>query len=200
MTSRKSTGIVLALLSWPVAALAQQRIAVAVQITDSLARSVLQGAFVTALRSVADISVVSLEERPDYVISGVVLCEPVTCRDPVSYSASLRLWSPISRPFVEGIAQRVVVVAPLNTRSQRIDSVTALLWRDLKDYETTHRTWAVQWGRDRYEQSIREFVRRLDTECFERDRAVSRLIAATDTAAQNAISRMMESKDWLCWN
>ena len=176
-----------------------QKISVAVDITDSAANRVFQGAFTQAFRSLGDVVVVSLEERPEYVLTGVVICEPASCQNPSHYSASLRFWSPSAPVTAEIIAGRLVPRLPAGTFRFRRDSVANLIvWPLLKNYETTYNTWVAEWGRDRYEQGVREFVRRIDTDCFEHERAYSRALANTDSSVSNSLMREIDSRKWLC--
>ena len=178
---------------------AQGGVRVALSITDSAANRVFQGAFASAFRSLGDVEVVSVSERPQHVLSGVVICEPVSCQSARYYSAALRFWSPISQFTARLIAGRTIALLPSTNYVQRADSVAQnVVWPLLQGYETTHGTWVVEWGRERYEQAIREFVRQLDTECFERGRAYARAFASTDTATSSAIVRMIDNRRWLC--
>lgn len=180
------------------ASLPAQRVKVAVSISDSAARGVLQGAFVAAIRSLGDVDVVTSAEEPHYVLSGVVLCDPSSCQNPVSYSASLRLYSPLSKLVARVVVASVLPRTPQTGRLQRLDSLSQLAWRRLRFYEETHGEWVVAWGRERYEQAVREWVRRLDSQCFEKQRATERWAAEEDTTKAAAILNEIDSKTWLC--
>ena len=179
--------------------LSAQRITVAVAMSDSAAGRVLQGAFVAAFRSLSNVDVVSVAERPEYVLSGVVLCNPVSCQDPSSYSAALRLWSPIRRSTARTLAMLLVPQQPSGTFDHRVDSATTqLIWPVVSGLEETHSEWVVAWGRDRYEQAIRELVRKIDTDCLERSRAYYRAFASNDSTVWRPIFRMISARTWLC--
>lgn len=181
------------------ASLQSQRIKVAVSIQDSATGRVFQGAFASAFRSLGDVDLVTLAERPRYVISGVVLCEPASCQNPTYYTAALRFWSPMDESTGRLLALRATPRIPAATYMARADSLfTSVVWPMLVGYEETHTTWAAEWGRSRYEQSVRELVRLIDTDCFERTRAWNRAASTTDTAAIAAINRAIDARTWLC--
>lgn len=177
-----------------------QQITVAVDINDTTANRVVQGAFVAAFRSLATVAVVSAAEKPDYVLSGLVLCQPLSCQDPVSYSASLRLWSPVSDAVANHIALSTVSPEPFTTFTTRIDSVaTKVVWPLISAYEQTRHSWIVTWGRSRYEQAIRELVREIDVQCFETRRALRRASPATDSAvARSIVLNIAAGRSWFC--
>jgi hypothetical protein len=181
-------------------ALHAQRIRVAVSIQDTLADRVFQGAFAAAFRSLGDVDVVTLAEQPQYVLSGVVLCDPSSCKNVLSYTAALRFWSPLGPSTARYIAMTAIPSTPQSTFAARADSVgTLVIWPMLRGFEVTHETWVASWGRDRYEQAVRELVRQIDTDCLEQSRAWSRATAAgTDTASSAAIVRTITARKWLC--
>ncbi|MGH8542113.1 MAG: hypothetical protein ACREX3_00360 [Gammaproteobacteria bacterium] len=175
-----------------------QAIRVAVDINDSTAKRVFQGAFTSAFRSLGDVAVVSTSERPDYVLEGVVICDP-SCDQPITYAAALRFWSPLSEYTAQRIAMRIVPQSPAISREQRADSVgREVVWPILRRFEETHRTWVVNWGRERYEQAAREFVRRIDVDCFERARAIERAMATPDSSRLTAIMDIINKRSWMC--
>jgi hypothetical protein len=183
----------------PSASLQGQRIKVAVAISDSSAGRVFQGGFSSAFRALGDVDVVSLAEAPEYIISGVVICEPVTCQNPLYYSASLRWYSPFTSSQAYYLAVQLVQPTPSGTLARRMDSVALqIIEPAMRGYERTHQTWVIEWGRERYEQAIRELVRRIDVECLEKSRAYSRLFAERDTATYAALRWSIYSHEWLC--
>jgi hypothetical protein len=184
-----------------------QKIKVAVSVTDSSAGRVFQSAFSAAFRALGDIVVVTTAERPEYVLDGVVLCAP-TCVNPASYAASIRFYSPILRDVAVALAYRVLRSSPaMPTGAARTslmrraaDSLAdSVMFPMLDGYELTHGSWVVTWGRQRYEQAVREFVGRIDADCFDKQRALLRLVAANyDTTALKAYDEFIRSKKWLC--
>ncbi len=174
----------------------QIKIRLAVSIDDSTAQHVFQGAFVAAFRSLGDVGVVTIAEQPDYVLSGVVICDPFSCESPASYAASLRLYSPLSKSYIRLLVSSLL---PKTTQARQVDSLTEnVAWWWLRHHQENHQEWVVRWGRQRYEQAIREMVRRIDTECFERTRAYSRLAFKRDSARAEALRAQIQAKDWLC--
>lgn len=176
-----------------------QKLTVAVSITDSAASRAFSGAFAAALRGLGDVEVVTLAEHPKYVVDGVVLCSPASCDNPLSYSAALRFWSPIEESIFLGVAAVTTNPLPASTFQRRIDSVSKNVVAPLLlGYERTHQTWVVNWSRSRYEQAIREFVREIDTGCFEMVRTIHRALATSDTAKSNVMFRAIREHKWLC--
>lgn len=133
-----------------------QRIKVAIAIDDSAARRVFQGAFVAAFRSLGDVDVITQAEGPDYILTGVVLCDPSACENPTGYAASLRLYSPFSEFSARLLVMSVLRITPQIRRAALVDSLTGAVAQRLRFYEETHQEWVVRWGRNRYEQAIRE--------------------------------------------
>jgi hypothetical protein len=175
-----------------------QHIKVAVVLGDSAAGGVFRGAFTSAFRTLANVEVVTLSEEPDYVLSGVVMCEAKSCEPTTAYQAALRFYSPMQRWVVHSIAYYVPLTISRTPTAKR-DSAEANLWTRLRFYEMTHQTWVVSWGSQRYEQAIRELVRKIDTECFERERMYSRYYAVLlDTAKSRPLYHEIESRSWMC--
>lgn len=176
-----------------------QRLRVAVAVSDSAARGVFQGGFVSALRSLGDVEVVSLSEEPEYVLSGVVICSPIGCSDPDSYSASLRLYSPADRGTAYVIAARLLPRTSTVGRQALLDSLTDhVVYPMIRGMESTHQEWVLRWGRQRYEQAIREMVREIDVGCFEKSRAIRRAVAESNQERSAAIMREVDAKRWSC--
>ena len=157
---------------------AQVAAKIAVSIDDDSKQ--FASAFSSAFRQLGDVQVVSVQEDPDYVLSGVVLCQP-NCSSVATYSASLRLY----KPFPRVGASSVLILA--RSRYDTVmgagrDSSENDVYEFLEGYEKTIDTWVAQWGRQRYEQSIRELVRSIDGRCFEPVRAFQRAVAQRDTS------------------
>lgn len=171
-----------------------RRISFAVDIQDSTNQ--FPSAFAAALRQLGDVEVVPVTERPDYVLSGVAMCQP-DCGQLTRYVVSLRLYSPMQRSasmMLAGIAlRRSRPVAP-----QVRDTIESELWRRLYYYEFTLGTWVAAWGRNRYEQEIREFVRMIDSSCLERVRSERRALGSDDSAAFGRYQLFENSRRWIC--
>ena len=173
-----------------------QRIKVAVSMTDSATGGIFQSAFGAAFRSLGDVDVVTLDESPDYVLEGVVLCNQSSCADVVSYALSLRLYEPATYITAQLIA--TLVVPSTAQRRATIDSIATLIWPWLKPYQQSRMTWTATWGRNRYEQAIREFVRQIDSGCLDKIRALRRLGVSPDSKAVNAYVSFERSRKWFC--
>ena len=172
-------------------------ITVAISITDSTGQFV--SAFSAAFRGLGDVEVVSLAEHPQYALGGVVLCSP-DCRQPSQFSVALRLYSPATPVTARVWANIVAPVAGGSVQAVR-DSVEDLLWGLLWRYERTHKQWVAIWGRGRYEQAMREFVRRIDYLCFDRVRALELVAAADDSLKATRFAEHMEfvqTREWIC--
>lgn len=176
-----------------------QRITVAIAFGKEEEDRLMEAVFRESLRALPDVDIITLEERPQYVVGGVVLCSPSDCKRATSYSVSLRLWS----PFTIQDAQRIgFLLAPKGTSRERItwtDSIAKQwLFPLLRMYERNHMTWVASWGRERYELAARELVRKIDSECFEQSRLVNRAIATTDTTVSSVILKEVRSREWIC--
>jgi hypothetical protein len=169
-------------------------IKVAVSITDSTNQ--FGSAFSSAFRQLGDIEVVSVSEGPDYVLSGVVMCQPA-CSNVASYAVSLRLYSPMSRNVVSMLAYTAQLKSRQDLPALR-DTLETFYWTVLKSYEFTLQTWVATFGRQRYEQSVREMVRDIDAACFERSRFLRRAIAALDSNAINEWATRRSNATWSC--
>jgi len=181
----------------PARACAQEAsITVAVSISDSTRQ--LESLFAAALRSLGDVRVVSLAERPTFVVSGVAICDP-NCRQLSSYAVALRLYSPVERTFADYLAFLAANAAGVNSKSMR-DSIAARLWPAIEFKEQTFNTWVANWGRERYEQAVREFVRRMDTGCFEKHRVMRRMFEAdrADSTLARDLRRKYDETAWMC--
>jgi|SRR6266852_2518690 len=174
-----------------------QRIKVAVSMTDSATGGIFQSAFGAAFRSLGDVDVVTLDESPDYVLEGVVLCHQSSCADVVSYALSLRLYEPATYSTAQLMAT-VVVPWTAQRRAKTVDSIATLIWPWLKPFQQSRMTWTATWGRNRYEQALREFVRKIDSGCLDKIRALKRLGVSPDSNALNAFVNFERSRPWFC--
>jgi hypothetical protein len=172
----------------------QQHIKVAVEITDTTRQ--IPSAFAAAFRQLGDVDVVSRSEHPDYVLSGVSLCDP-NCDRVGSYAISLRLYSPFSQVSIVVLTARISYLAKIPWGPTR-DSVRGILEQRLSYVQVSHGRWVATWGRNVYEQKIREFVREIDYGCFDRDRALKRAVASDDSTAWRKYSAFESSREWLC--
>jgi len=75
---------------------------------------VFQSAFSAAFRALGDIVLVTRGEKPDYILDGVVLCSP-SCDNVLSYSVSLRFYSPLSREVAVSLANPILNPAAAGT-------------------------------------------------------------------------------------
>jgi hypothetical protein len=191
-------------------ALEAQRLRLAVSIQDSASGGIFQSGFAAAFRSLGDVDVVTRTERPDYVLSGVVLCSPQPCERAVSYSIALRLHEPIQKSTAEFLAD--YAVNPKGTRAEnpfvqianeaRRDSLVSLIWSFISEYERTQITWAAEWGRSAYERGIRELVAEIDAKCLDKLRASRRILPASGegTPAERwaRYQEFVQSREWIC--
>lgn len=175
-----------------------QKLSISVNMTDSAAGGLFSSAFSNAFRSLGDVEVVSLFEKPALVLEGVVMCEPSHCTNARSYSLSLRLYSPFSEATADFVAFLVTPSLPRATHQARLDSATALISMALSEYENSHMTWTATWGSNRYEQAVREFVGTINSQCLEKKRAFGRMMASRDTSRFTTYNRLVKSQTWLC--
>lgn len=175
-----------------------QRIRLAVSISDSATAGIFGSAFSSAFRSLGDVDVVGVTEKPQYVLDGVVMCEPKDCTAALSYDLSLRLYSPYEITTGQYLAVSIVSPTPKATYRTRVDSAANTINLMLDGYERSHMTWTANWGRQRYEQAIREMVGRIDSQCLDKQRALNRLFASQDTARFAAYKSLIDSKTWIC--
>jgi hypothetical protein len=190
--------IVLGLLLGAPTSADAQKIRVAVDMTDSAAAGVFSSAFSTAFRSLGDVEVVSVLEKPELVLQGVVLCTSSDCANTSWYALSLRLYSPYDPDVGWYLARALIPSLPNSTHQARLDSAAKVVNEMLADYEESHMTWTVHWSRVGYEQSVREFVGRIDARCLEKKRAFQRVMASSDTSRFATYTKVVRSRTWLC--
>ncbi|MBX3131768.1 MAG: hypothetical protein KF689_00100 [Gemmatimonadaceae bacterium] len=178
---------------------AQQRgsvVTIAVAMTDTTRQ--FQGLFASEIRRLGDVQVVALSENPTLVLSGVVICNP-DCDRASTYSVALRLASPLSRTFARSIAEDVKTLFPSGS-GPSVDSLAQVIYDYTGTYVRNNGTWVANWGRNTYERAVREMVRELDTDCFEKYRVLSRLsnISAKDTQRRQQVVREILAREWGC--
>jgi hypothetical protein len=172
----------------------QSTITIAVDIQDSTNQ--FASAFSSAFRQLADVRVVDVLEQPDYVLSGLAMCNP-NCAELRSYAVALRLYAPLKQSTADMLV-RLALRSARSASPQARDSLRSQFWRNLSPYEATIHTSLVYWGRERYEQGVREFVRDIDSRCFESIRAIYRAAASEDTATWTRYKASEKSKNWIC--
>lgn len=185
----RAVGILLLLPLLPFQQILHAQIEVSLRVTEETG-GIFESNFRQALNNLDDVTVVGPEERGDYILRVVVLCEGISCRNPMIYYLSIALAEPIADNVV---ANWLRFAAEISLP----DSTNAALNQALRGYEIHHAAWVTSWGRDRYEQAIREFVAVLDSQCFEKGRVLRR---ALDTPGDEG-DRLMErwgSDEWLC--
>lgn len=148
---------------------AQQPIRVAVELRDST--RILQSTLAAALRNLGDIDVVTRAEPHEIVLTGVALCIP-TCRDHLSYSIALNVAESISKEFMQGtsVGHRLLLEGAPVLRSVAVFS----------------------FGRDRYEQRVREWVAEFDSSCLEAIRIRRRLVVAMRNNDEQLMARLVD--------
>src|SRR5437773_7316516 len=158
---------------------------VRVSLTANDSSGVVAPAIATALRSLSDVKVVGPNDEADYGLAVVVICSP-SCSGAVHYSVALRLFEPLTEPLLRGMLE-----------TSGSDSLRSLPFRTQKllRYERNYGLWVAQWGSGRYEQAAREYVRRIDSMCFDYLRTLNR---ATDSAAVRAWLLNSVSGKWIC--
>jgi hypothetical protein len=189
------TAGLLALL--PASALPQS-VSVAVQLTDPTGGSIT-GSFTTALGNLQDVRVVPTDHRPQYIIRGVVMCQPDTedCGTATAYTMAIALVEPLSPTGLVEMAFKAdsthLIPSARAYRSQ--------VWDLTEEYVKVHQLSTNTLGRVVYDRAIREFVTSLDAQCFEKSRILLRWDTAlteglTEEAA--ALSEALRAGDWIC--
>jgi hypothetical protein len=172
-----------------------QKLKVALDITDSTA--IFESSFASAFRLLGDIEVVTTEESPDYVLEGVVLCRP-RCTDAISYALAVRWYEPVEYGTARRVSWQWLPGLGSERRSVQRDSLSKLIWDAIEGSEWNHMSWVLTWGRERYEQGVRELVREIDARCLERRRALRRAVLSTDSTQYQAYRRWASSREWIC--
>jgi hypothetical protein len=170
-------------------------LSIAISFTDSATGSIFQSGFSTAFRSLGDVRVVGLNEAPYYVLAGVAVCQPGDC-DPISYSLAIRFTEPAGQAIAR-IATFVAIPPGQITRANP-DSVAKEVLKVIGAYEQVRGMWVVNWGRQRYEQAIRELVREIDAGCFDKVRAATRAFQSKESDRFEKYNAYERSRSWLC--
>ena len=178
---------------------AQQRgsvVSIAVAMTDSTRQ--FQSLFASEIRKLGDVEVVAVSESPTLVLSGVVICSP-DCERANTYSVAIRLATPFSRTFARSIAEEVRSMFPPGS-GPSVDSLARTLFDYTSAYARNDGTWVASWGRNTYERAVREMVREIDTDCFEKFRVLRRLsnISAKEPERRQQVVRELLSRNWGC--
>jgi len=181
----------------PISALSQS-VSVAVQLTDPTGGSVT-GSFTTALESLQDVRVVPTDHRPQYIIRGVVMCQPDTedCGTATAYTMAIALLEPLSPIGLVEMAFKAdsthLIPSAQAFRSQ--------VWDLTGEYMKVHQLSTNTLGRVVYDRAIQEFVASLDAQCFEKSRILLRWDTAL-TEGRNeeaaALSEALRAEDWIC--
>lgn len=159
---------------------------VAVSITED--STTFGSLFTSAFRSIGDVIIVDADDAPEYVLSGIVMCNP-NCKDALSYIASLELASPLDTVAHSPIWKHVTADMP-PTQKWALTNM-------IEDATRVHERNLVHWGRQRYEVAAREFVREIDTRCFEKLRIMERTNFA-DTMAVRKVRDRLKATQWMC--
>jgi hypothetical protein len=146
----------------------------------------IQSNISSALRSLGDVQFVETNENPDVVLVVVVLCEGGDCRNTRGYSVSVSVERPIQAEPLGIAIQNEVDIVPRYLSYQDIERISSRLW----EFRTTETSWALFWGRQRYEQAIRELVARIDTDCFDTVRMSNRWWEAARSGDRNTANRL----------
>lgn len=169
---------------------------IAITLTDSSRQ--FHSLFAGEIRRLGDIAIVSVEDEPWVVLSGVVICSP-DCRRANSYSVALRLSSPFNNRSVNALA-RATQELFVSSKVASLDSLSTFFSAHLSHYEMNHKLWVANWGSEVYERAARELVRTLDTECFEQYRLLARMNNAMDSDTTRARTLFQEwmNRSWIC--
>lgn len=175
-----------------------QSVSVAVQLTDPTGGSIT-GTFTSALESVEDVRVVSLDHRPQYIIRGVVMCQPDTeaCETATAYTMAIALLEPLTPVGLVEMAYEADTTHLIPGSA----AYRTPVWDLTAEYAKVHQLSTNTLGSAVYDRAIREFVESLDAQCFEKARILLRWDTAltegrTDEAA--ALSERLRSGHWIC--
>jgi hypothetical protein len=186
---------VLALLPGPIAS---QSVSIAVKLTDPTGGSITN-TFTSALGAIGDVRVVSEDHRPQYVLRGVVMCQPNTedCESATAYTMAIALMEPLNPIALVNMAFTAdtthLIPSDVAYRSQ--------IWDLTGEYMKVHQLSTTTLGRAVYDQAIWEFVASLEAQCFEKSRVLrrwntARMEGRTEEAA--ALLEELQSGDWIC--
>lgn len=174
-----------------------QSVTIAVDVTDptggNIARSLTE-----ALQAIGDVGVLLEAERPRYVLTGVVICQPNSeaCDEATSYIMALALVEPLNPVVLSDLAftadpsHRIPVAA-----------YSPEVWDLTAEYMKVHRLSATSVGRGVYARAIEGFIASLDSRCFEKARVLKRWSNALQEGwleGAEAFSERLHSEDWIC--
>lgn len=167
-----------------------QALRIRVQITEKTG-GLITSAFTSAFRNLGDVELVGSGERADIHVRGVVLCLPENCEAAISYAVALRISEPLDTGFLRVALQEADAAARI-TRKALMENADML-----RLYEETHQSWVLNWGRNVYDQAVRELVAEIDTKCLEKKRILNRLYK-TDTATREHLRQRLRNEEWMC--
>lgn len=170
----------------------QRHLRVAVAVNDSLADRIFSSKIAAAFRALGDVDVVEDEMTADYIVQGVILCRPsrLDCEHAVEYSVALV----VSEPLTEaGLS-----VAAFMEGRRLADSTARKMLRDLGRQEKIHGIWAASWGREAYEQAIREWVASVDGSCLRYARLIRDFTSSKDATVLAEYRRKLNEAQAAC--
>jgi len=178
---------------------AGQEITIALAVDDS--RNRVAPMLHAAFRGVVGLSVVGVKESPDFVLEGIVMCNP-NCDSPASYNISLRLFEPFGSTDARLLMmelRKYNVLIPDSLQWILADSLV----HSLRRFNQTKASWVLSWGVNSYERASREFAREIETSCFEPVRRWRRLFDRrfTGGVTDDAIKALYDEgsrKSWIC--
>jgi hypothetical protein len=189
----------IATLSSPDHMMAQERIRVALSVTEDTG-GLFQSAFASGLRSLRDVDVVGRREPSDFELVVVVTCSVDPCSNATQYGGAVRLTSPLN--------PRLAVIAVLGADSvlsrvsqPHMDIIASNAQQALADYHTIHSMWSLLTGRGRIREQAAELVAQIDTKCLERFRIIRRLgnaLREGQTEIATQLQRRLREPGWIC--
>jgi hypothetical protein len=181
--------------------LAAAQLKVALDVTEETGGT-FESVFRSALGKLDGVQVVQASERGDFTMNVIVLCLPKDeCQGADSYAVSVYFTAPISRWYSDGLADDIA--AAVKAGAEATEKSKDDTWQSLRNYEIVHQAWVASWGRNRYEQLIREFVGSLDTRCFEKQRMLARWTKLMQDKERGAADILWDdifsaSRKWVC--
>jgi hypothetical protein len=174
-----------------------QSVTVAVDITDPTGGSIT-GSLTGALQALGDVGVLSEAERPRYVLTGVVICQPDSdaCEEATSYIMALALVEPLNPVVLSDLA-----FAADSSHRIPASAYSPEVWDLTAEYMKVHRLSATNVGRGVYERAIQGFIASLNARCFEKARVLKRWSTAREqgwSEGAAAFSETLDSGDWIC--
>lgn len=172
-----------------------QAIRVSLRVTDEKLGGIFTSGFGSAFRALGDVEVVTPGEDGDYIVRVVTICDGVTadCSTAQQYALSISL--------SEGFSRSDAYFAVHITRTGLLlpsDTTVGLMKQLLHQFEKHHQIWVALWGRNRYEQLIRQQVAEIDARCFEKSRIMRRLFRENPNKPLNEVASAVSGRDWVC--